>query len=100
MSRSEGGEQIQGFEALEEAVARALARIRELEEALQRIGARREEVEGLLQRMTTGEESPARMAERLEALDAENRDLRGRLKTGGEVADRLLARVRYLEEHG
>lgn len=100
MSRSEGVEDIRGFQSLAEAVGRAVARIGELEEALRRTTDRKEEVEGLLQRMTTGEESPARMAQRLEALDAENRDLRSRIKSGGEVADRLLARVRYLEEHG
>jgi hypothetical protein len=50
--------------------------------------------------MTTGEESPARMAERLEVLSAENEDLRRRLSEGRATAERLLARVRYLEEHG
>ena len=40
------------------------------------------------------------MAERLQALKSENTDLRERLDEGRTVAERLLARVRYLEEHG
>lgn len=100
MSRSEAHEDVAGFRALEEAVEEALARIRELEASLRETRARKEEVEGLLDRMTSGEENPARMAESLEVLGADNHDLRSRLKVGREVTERLLARVRYLEEHG
>lgn len=100
MSRSEADERIPGFGSLEEAVGRALQRISELEEALARTTARRDEMEGLLRRMTTGEESPALMARRLDELDHENQDLRGRLRSGLEATDRLMARVRYLEDHG
>lgn len=99
MSTSEVPEIDNGFGALSGAVTRALARIEELEEELQRTRARRDEVEALLQRMTAGEENPAHMAQRLKSLGRENGELRGRLNSGREIADRLLARVRYLQEH-
>lgn len=99
MSTSEAPETDNGFAALSQAVTRALARIRELEGELKRTRARRDEVEALLQRMTAGEENPAHMAQRLKKLDRENGELRSRLGSGREIADRLLARVRYLQEH-
>lgn len=97
---SEAHDTRSGFEALSQAIDRALARIEELELELHRTRARRDEVEALLQRMTVGEENPAHMAQRLKKLDRENGELRGRLTAGQEIADRLLARVRYLQEHG
>ena len=100
MSTSEGGSDLQGLQELQRTVDRVLARYRPLKEELHATRERRDEVEALLQRMTTGEESPARMAERLEALNVENQDLRRRLEEGRAGAERLLARVRYLEEHG
>lgn len=100
MSTSEGHDTENGFDTLSQAIDRALARIGELEGELRRTRARRDEVEELLQRMTAGEESPAQMARRLKNLDRENVELRRRLDAGQEIADRLLARVRYLQEHG
>ncbi|UCC27127.1 MAG: hypothetical protein JSU98_08460 [Gemmatimonadales bacterium] len=100
MSTSEVRDDLMGLEALAASVARALKRIRALETDLEAIRARNSEVEDLLQRMTTGEESPARMVEQLRALQTQNGDIRERLEKGLAVTDRLLARVRYLEEHG
>lgn len=100
MSTSEAHKDLAGFHALEGAVSRALEKIRMLEQDLARTRARKDEVEGLLQRMNQGEESPARMAEKLEVLREENDDLRARIAQGQGVAERLLARVRYLEDHG
>lgn len=100
MSTSEGDRKQRGFDGLDAAVTGAVNRIRELEEALRRTRTRRDEVEELLRRMTAGEENPARMAERLQTLEAENKELRRRIEEGGTAVDRLLARVRYLEDHG
>ena len=50
--------------------------------------------------MSEGDENPARMAQRLKLLDQENGDLKRRIEAGREIAQRLLARVRYLEDHG
>jgi len=89
-----------GLTALEAVVDRAVRRIRDLEGALRESSERRDEAEALLQRLNDGAENPADMARRLEALLAENADLRARLDGGREAAERLLARVRYLEEQG
>lgn len=91
---------MEGLDALQGTVERVLREHLALEEELRSTRSRRDEVEELLQRMTTGEESPARMAERLEALTVENEDLKRRITEGRATAERLLARVRYLEEHG
>lgn len=100
MSTSEGPIELEGLGGLQNAISRVLTRVRALEAELREARERKDEVEALLQRMTTGEESPSRMAERLETLTAENADLRSRISQGQAVAERLLARVRYLEEHG
>ncbi|HSM05468.1 MAG TPA: hypothetical protein VK858_12690 [Longimicrobiales bacterium] len=100
MSTSEVHDGESGFQVLEASIDRALGRIRELEVELHRTRTRRDEVEGLLQRMSEGDENPARMAQRLKLLDQENGDLKRRIEAGREIAQRLLARVRYLEDHG
>lgn len=58
------------------------------------------DLEGLLARFARGEEDPAGLARRLEGLREENDELRRRLTEGAEGVDRLLARIRFLEEHG
>ncbi len=83
---------------LEKAVVRALERIGTLEAGLEAARSRRDEVEGLLARMADGDENPAHMQERLTVLEAENADLRRRLDEGREGVERLLAKIRFLEE--
>lgn len=99
MSNAEGRTpERQGFQALEGAVGRVLeelARVRLRAEAAHR---RSEELEGLLRSFEAGEESPGRMQERLTVLEAENEDLRARIERGRETAERLLARIRFLED--
>ena len=89
-----------GFEDLEAAVQAAVEQLGTLRSELAQARSRRDEVEGLLRKMTKGEESPAHMAEKLKALEAENADLRARLEEGRAAAERLLARVNYLQAHG
>ena len=59
---------------------------------------RREELEGLLAKMADGSANPADMHTRLKALEHENADLSRRLDEGREGVDRLLAKIRFLEE--
>jgi predicted RNase H-like nuclease (RuvC/YqgF family) len=59
-------------------------RIRELEEALAGVSA--------------GTLDPVALTDRLERLEAENRDLRTRLETARERVEALLGRLRFLEE--
>ena len=48
--------------------------------------------------MTSGEEGPREMIDKLRIFEEENRDLRNRLDQGREGVDRILARVKFLEE--
>lgn len=99
MSRSERSVDVEGaLEGLEGSVTRAVDRIRELEGRLRAAEARRREVEALLARMTSGEESPVDMQDRMRELEAQNGDFRRRLDEGREGIERLLTRIRFLEE--
>ena len=63
-----------------------------------RMEAQGEELEGLIRGVTSGERSPREMIDRISILEEENRDLRARLNQGREGVERLLARIRFLEE--
>jgi hypothetical protein len=56
-----------------------------------------EELEELLKRFTGHEVAPSDMVSRLRALEEENEDLRSRLEQGREGVERLLAKIRFLE---
>lgn len=86
------------FGALESAVGRALQRIRDLQEELDAARGRVEEVEELLRTFEAGEASPAEMKRRLDRLERENGIMHERLERGRDAAERLLARIRFLEE--
>lgn len=83
---------------LDGAVGAVLAELGRLRERLAEREARVREVESLLAEMSAGEESPARMRRRLDHLEAENAELRLRLDEGREGVERLLAKIRFLEE--
>jgi predicted RNase H-like nuclease (RuvC/YqgF family) len=99
-SRNQETSQLQAFSRLERAVAEAGARIGELRRNLEEARGRGLEMEGLLKKFTGGEEDPSELLARLQALEAENRDLRERLDNGKAGVERLLARIRFLEEQG
>ena len=84
--------------ALERTVERGLRAIAQMERALREARERRDEVERLLAQLADGEENPARMQQRIQALTAENTELRRRIDEGREGVERLLARIRVLEE--
>lgn len=83
---------------LEEAVQRAVRRIDGLEVRLREARERASELEELLRSFQTGDEEPAEMKARLEAVEAANADMRDRLARGRDAVERLLARIRFLEE--
>lgn len=85
---------------LESAVGRLLADREALEGRVRLARERVDEVEGLLRKLTRGEVDPAGLADRVRALEAENADLRRRIEEAREGVDRLLARIRFLEEQG
>lgn len=98
MSRPEDSPDRQAFHELEQAVGRLLERCRRLELATQAAEARAGEMEGLLRRFTADEGAPSRLVERLHRLEEENGDMRDRIETGRAGVERLLARIRFLEE--
>ena len=86
-------------ERLENAVTAALTRVELLEGEVVRMNAQGEELEGLLKGVTSGEGGPREMVAKLHILEEENRDLRRRLDEGREGVNRLLAQIKFLEEH-
>ena len=84
---------------LEKAVTAALARVELLEGEVVRMNAQGEELEDLLEGVSSGEGGPREMIAKLHILEEENRDLRRRLVEGLEGVDRLLSKVKFLEEH-
>ncbi|HEX9886612.1 MAG TPA: hypothetical protein VGA70_08995 [Longimicrobiales bacterium] len=88
----------EALDALEAAVTRALSRVAELEEALASAVSRSREMEGLLSAFSADEEAPQRMVARVRRLEAENGHMRERMGLGRESVERLLAKIRFLEE--
>jgi hypothetical protein len=57
-------------------------------------------MEALLKRFTEEGEDPRELTARLRTLESDNAELVSRLRKGKEAVDRLLARIRFLEEQG
>ena len=86
------------LQRLEKAVSQAGDRVDGLHRKLARMQARREELEGMIRGVTSGELSPSEMVERVDILEQEGAELRARLNEGREGVERLLARIRFLED--
>ena len=76
----------------------AVGEVERLRQEVARMEVQGEELEGLIRGVTSGERSPREMIDRIDILEEENRDLRARLNQGREGVERLLARIRFLEE--
>ena len=83
---------------LKVAVAAAVEEVERLRGEVARMEAQGDELEGLIRGVTSGERSPRELIDRISILEEENRDLRARLNQGREGVERLLARIRFLEE--
>jgi predicted RNase H-like nuclease (RuvC/YqgF family) len=94
----EAGSDRQAMARLEAAVGRALKQLESLRSRADGAEARVRDVEALLRRFTRGDDDPARLLERLRIAERENGELRDRLDRGREGVERLLARIRFLEE--
>jgi len=86
------------FRDLNKAVNQALKELKRLREKSTRVESKNVELEELLKGIAAGTQSPAEMARQVKDLSAENGDLRARLDEGRESVDRLLNRIRFLEE--
>lgn len=85
------------FARLERAVGRLLDRLETTTMRAETAEARAEEMGALVQRFTGDEGEAERLLSRLERLEADNEELRGRLMRGRDGVDRMLARIRFLE---
>ena len=83
---------------LEQAVGRALRRIHELESRLDEAERRAQELDRVLMEVSGGGQKPTVLVDRVGALEAENQELRDRLARGREGVERLLSRIRFLED--
>lgn len=87
------------FEALERAVTDALAHLEAMETRMAEAEARSVELGEVVRRFTGDVGEADRILSRLGELEEENQDLRRRLTQGREGIDRLLAKIRFLENH-
>ncbi len=86
------------FARLESAVRRLIRRNAELEAELRRAEERNRELTEVLAPVVEGDAGPESVVERLRASERDRRALRERLARGREVARRMTARIRFLEE--
>lgn len=86
------------LQSLDGAVGAVLDEVARLRSTLREREARIREAESLLAELSEGEESPVRMRRRIDRLQEENAELRARLQEGRDGVERLLAKIRFLEE--
>jgi len=84
--------------ALEAAVGQALERLDVATSRAEEAEATSTELEEIVRRFTGDEAEAGRLLTRLKDLATANTDLEGRLAKGREGVDRLLAKIRFLEE--
>lgn len=90
----------QALGRLESAVGRILDELSRTRDELARERGRIAAAEGALEAFRAGEEDPVELRERVLALERENEDLKERVTKSRQVVERLLARIRFLEEQG
>ncbi len=85
---------------LDKVVGQTVSRLEALRTRVEEVQAREADMRGLLGQFTTGELDPAEIMGHVRTLEEENEVLRCRLRDGKEAVERLLARIRFLEEQG
>ena len=88
------------FARLDEVVSQTVSRLEALRTRVEEVQAREADMRGLLGQFTAGELDPAEIMGHVRTLEEENEMLRRRLRDGKEAVERLLARIRFLEEQG
>lgn len=86
------------FDALERAVANTLRRLASLNERVARAEGRGADLEELLRQFTGHEVEPGQIVTRLRLLEEENTELRSRVDEARAGIERLLAKIRFLED--
>jgi predicted nuclease with TOPRIM domain len=95
------------FDRLESAIGRLVERLEASGEKAAEERARADAAEArtaelaeLVKRFTGDEAEAGRLMSRLKSLEQENAELRARLERGRDGVDRMLARIRFLENKG
>ncbi len=88
----------QALSRLERAVDELLEEVEGLRGLSARHEVRVRDLEALLRRFTKGDDDPARLLAQVAELEEENDLLKGRIQEGREGVERLLARIRFLED--
>ena len=87
-----------GMDSLAEAIDLAVGEVRA---ARDRAGEAEESAErsaAMLRQFVEGNEDPGVLSRRVQALEAENEDLRSRIERGRAGIDRILASIRFMED--
>ena len=84
--------------ALESAVGGLLDRLSDVSARAEEAEDKSEELEALVKRFAGDDAEAGRMLARLKGLEEKNQELQSRLKKGRASVDRLLAKIRFLEE--
>ena len=104
MSKSEDAKTVdparRALADLDGAVGRILTELEVLRGRLKESEKRTGDVEELLRRFTKGDVDPGSLQGSVEQLRSENSELRERIEQGRAGVEKILARIRFLEEHG
>lgn len=102
MSNPEQAQQAPGasetFARLESAVRRLIRQSAELRAELRSARERNQELMEFLAPVAEGEAGPESVLERLRTAEKERQDLEARLERGREVVQRMMGRIRFLED--
>lgn len=83
---------------LEEAIDRLIEELRAARQEAEAARERASRGDELLRQFADGKQDPAALAERAKDLEAQNEELRDRIRRGREGVDRILASIRFLED--
>ena len=86
------------FVELEKVVNAALRHLEEVTRRAEKAESRNAELESLIKRFGGGEEDAGQVLHRLAQLEAENQDMHSLLEVGRAGIDKLIAKLRFLEE--
>tara|TARA_Y100000590_G_scaffold470189_1_gene662641 strand:- start:5394 stop:5708 length:315 start_codon:yes stop_codon:yes gene_type:complete len=87
----------EAMERLTKSVSLVVAEISRLKGEITQVNDQSDDLRELVRSVTDGDVDPREMSDRIHILEEDNQDLRNRLKRGAEVAERLLARINFLE---
>ena len=86
------------FTRLDDAVASVLAQVKDLNERVVADERRIKELQELLKDVSSGKKTPADLLDRLKRAEVENKQLHERIERARDGVDRILKRIRFLEE--